>query len=130
MNRRFVDRLFVYGTLMTGEVRADLLGRATKVVSATTSGRLYHLRYGYPALIDVDDGEVEGELVVVPDLEDRLVELDDYEGELYRRVVRAVRTAEGITQAWCFVVDERAEAGLVADGALRVRGRWRPQDGA
>ena len=97
-----------------------------EVLDASTHGRLFHLRYGYPALIDTPDGRVFGELIVLPDLEGRLEALDDYEGDLYRRVRRAVQTeARGDVEAWCYVVDRDHEATLVADGAVFLpNGRW------
>lgn len=118
--------IFVYGTLMRGHARADLLAGATDVTPASTHGRLYHLPYGYPALIDSPDGRVHGELVVMPDLDGRLETLDDYEGDLYRRVRREVRCERrGAVEAWCYVVDRDHEAVLVADGAVFLaNGRW------
>jgi gamma-glutamylcyclotransferase (GGCT)/AIG2-like uncharacterized protein YtfP len=121
-----VNRLFVYGTLMSGQERAEMLGGVSSVVAASTFGRLYHLRYGYPALIDVEDGRAHGELVTVEDLEARLSALDAYEGDLYRRVRRTVALdGDETAEAWCYVVDVREEPRLVADGAIRVwDGRW------
>ncbi len=124
-----MNRLFVYGTLMRGEVRADLLADARDVRAASTHGRLYHLPFGYPAIVDAEDGEVHGELVTFDDLEARLPALDDYEGDEYRRVVRSIRVEGAVTTAWCYVVDPAFEADLVAQGARRVRsGQWRGRD--
>lgn len=124
-----MNALFVYGTLMRGEARADLLVGAKGHRPAITHGRLYHLPYGYPAIVDVEDGEVHGELVTFDDLDALLPALDAYEGDLYRRVAREVRVDDSIAQAWCYVLDSDLEAVLVAQGAQRVpSGRWRGRD--
>lgn len=117
-----MNRLFVYGTLMRGQVRADLLDGAP-ALPATTHGRLYHLPAGYPALVDVREGVVHGELVTIdPAI---LTALDDYEGDEYRRVVRTVRSEAGAQEAWCYVVRADDEAAWVARGAVYVAsGRW------
>ncbi len=117
-----MNRLFVYGTLMRGQVRADLLGDAPRV-AATTHGRLYHLPPGYPAIVDVPEGVVHGELVTIDPAS--LPALDDYEGDEYRRVVRVVATAEGPVDAWCYVFPPEDEAAWVAAGAVGIpSGRW------
>jgi gamma-glutamylcyclotransferase (GGCT)/AIG2-like uncharacterized protein YtfP len=61
------DRLFAYGTLMTGFSRRPLLGAAVLEGSGRIRGSLYHFGE-YPGLV-LDGGDwVTGELYRVPDL--------------------------------------------------------------
>lgn len=72
--------IFVYGTLMSGfeNHQRYLDGHVLEIKKATVEGELFHLRYGYPALAP-GKGRVEGELILVKDLESLLPELDELE---------------------------------------------------
>ena len=95
-------RLFVYGTLAPGRsnehVLADLTGDWQP---ASTRGMLLPdgcaISYGFPALIldDPDAGEVEGLLFVSADLPAFWPDLDEFEGDGYRRVITTITTAAG-----------------------------------
>ena len=86
------DRLFSYGTLMTGFSRRPLLGEARLEGPARIRGSLYHFGE-YPGLVLDGRGWVAGELYHVPDLPARLPILDreewcdpeDETGSLYVR---------------------------------------------
>ena len=118
----FPRALFVYGTLMRGEVRERLLCQHAprRWAPARARGRLLHLG-AYPGLVD-GDGEVRGELVELDDPGAALRELDDVEdfagygssGSLYRRVVIDVAGEP----AWTYRY-------LGADGAVIESGDWR-----
>ncbi|MCL6634359.1 MAG: gamma-glutamylcyclotransferase [Peptococcaceae bacterium] len=95
--------LFAYGTLMSGFGNHEryLGGRVLKIERATVEGELYHLRYGYPALVP-GAGRVAGELILVKDLEALLPQLDaleDYfgpgEDNMYERVEVEALTESG-----------------------------------
>ncbi len=123
-----MNRLFVYGTLMQAQARADLLKRVRSVKPASTSGRMYHLRPGYPALVDDGDGVVHGELVSLDDLAAQWATLDAYEGDLYRRIEKRVCVGASECSAWCYVVDAAREPALLAAGAVLVPGGlWEPR---
>jgi gamma-glutamylcyclotransferase (GGCT)/AIG2-like uncharacterized protein YtfP len=118
-----VDRLpmFVYGTLMSGGDRAELLrGLARRV--ATVRGTLYDLPAGYPALVLDGGGRVHGELVDPPDAR-LLGVLDAYEGVaegLYDRVAVDAKVGLRTMRAWTYVLDApRARNGRIVRG-----GRW------
>lgn len=115
--------VFVYGTLMSGRVRAGLL-QGLRRLPARVTGRLYDLPAGYPALVLAGEHDVFGELVESPGAR-RLALLDDYEGVadgLYRREIVQVRSALGTTPAWAWVMTDPHALG----GVLIQSGRWRP----
>lgn len=116
-----IQELFVYGTLLTGEDQAGLLGQASRI-PATTRGTLWGLPAGYPALAG-GHGVVHGELVTLADR--RLLEiLDRYEGVdegLYRRVRIDVLVGLRTQIAWAY----RMENPRARGGRLLRSGRWR-----
>ena len=69
------DRLFTYGTLMTGFSRRPLLGGAVLEGLGRIRGSLYHFGE-YPGVVLDGGGWVAGELYHVPDLPARLPVLD------------------------------------------------------
>ena len=75
------DRLFAYGTLMTGFSRRPLLGAAVLEGGGRIRGSLYHFG-DYPGVVLDDRGWVTGELYRVPDLAARLPELDEPSGAI------------------------------------------------
>ena len=57
-----VTTIFCYGTLMRGQINhARYCADALTIEPAVTTGRLYHLPMGYPAMIEADDGQVFGQ---------------------------------------------------------------------
>lgn len=105
--------LFVYGTLMSGEVEhARVVSRGRK---ARIRGRLLALPAGYPGAI-AGEGTIHGELADVEDW----AALDAYEGapSLFRRVVvRASRE-----HAWAYFYAGSLEgASPIASGDWRQR---------
>ena len=117
--------LFVYGTLLSGEPNASMLGALARR-PALVFGRIYHLPAGYPAVTLGGDQPVHGELL--PTLSPSLLRLlDHYEGledGLYRRV--EVRAITGLEQhpAWIYVMDDPEARG----GRRIPSGRWRSFD--
>lgn len=115
--------VFVYGTLMPGQSRWDLLapyavGDATR---DQISGRLIDTGYGYPGLIDLGaDTTVHGWVVDLdnPRTSEALAYLDEIEGTaagLYAREV--VCTASGRT-CWTYRYLQPAA------GMRNLRGSW------
>lgn len=104
-----VDGVFVYGTLLLGECRADVIEAAGPRVDATTAGRLFDVA-DFPGLVD-GAGTVHGEYVRLAHVEAALRTLDEYEGfrgyakadeSLYHRVIRLVETPDGSKPAWTY----------------------------
>ena len=126
-----VKHLFVYGTLMRGQANHDrFCADALTIEPAVTTGRLYHLPMGFPALIDADDGQVFGEAVSFPDLNEALLLMDRLEGydaarpddSMYVRVIRYVRLLVGgeIVSAFVYLWNGALPKGTV----LSASGRW------
>ena len=126
------DRLFTYGTLMTGFSRRPLLGAALLEGRGRIRGSLYHFG-DYPGLVLDDGGWVAGELYRVPDLPARLPVLDreewydpaDEAGSLYvRRTVAVHGVGAESREAWVYAHNERF--GAAAGRGPRVEsGDWR-----
>jgi gamma-glutamylcyclotransferase (GGCT)/AIG2-like uncharacterized protein YtfP len=126
------DRLFAYGTLMTGFSRRRLLGAALLEGPGRIRGSLYHFG-DYPGVVLDDAGWVAGELYRVPDLPARLPALDEAEWcdptdearSLYVRRTVPVHAAGGrIRDAWVYAYNERF--GPAAGRGARVEsGDWR-----
>jgi gamma-glutamylcyclotransferase (GGCT)/AIG2-like uncharacterized protein YtfP len=122
-----IRHLFVYGTLMAGEVNAHHLEGLPREAALVTA-RL-HDRGAYPALA-LGEGEVRGELVELP-LE-RLAGMDALEGcrpggapgGLYRRSVLTARGSAGPCRAYAYIMDDAARFPPIASGDWRsVAGR-------
>lgn len=80
---RKINKLFVYGTLLQGELKSQHLERCNLVETLELPGELYDTQQGYPAaLFDTDSREtVTGELYeICGDVDERLRELDKVEG--------------------------------------------------
>lgn len=97
-----INHVFVYGTLLSGMDNFHLIEPyAEKIVPGETAGELYHLTYGYPALLE-GHVAVQGELVRFTDVTAALPVLDHLEGYYgpghpdnhYERSQCRVRTAD------------------------------------
>ena len=128
-----ITRVFVYGTLLRGEANhARFCADTLTIESASTTGRLYHLPAGFPALVEDAGGIAYGEAMTFPDLEGTLARLDSLEGyrpehaerSLYIRRVQSVTLSStgGAVLAYCYVW-----RGPLPEGAVLVlSGRWAP----
>jgi gamma-glutamylcyclotransferase (GGCT)/AIG2-like uncharacterized protein YtfP len=123
-----VDRLFVYGTLRTGETARSLIAdHVAQSEPATCSGVLIGFP-DYPGLIDGETGVVTGELVTLTDLAAAFALIDAYEGDDFIRILKRVHKADGTDEwAWCYVLADRrlAEVGTEIPSGDWVR--WRSQ---
>ena len=134
-------RLFVYGTLLSGQPNARLLAGAACLGPAATTARFHLLDcsqladYGcFPGLRAGGDASVKGELYLVDD--GQLAALDRFEGhpDLFTR--REIDLAGG-GRAWAYMVPGArfSEARLIPGGdwrrhrrrqaALRLAGQLR-----
>lgn len=95
-----VTRLFVYGTLMRGESRHDLMDGGVFVESAITEPRFTLVHLGeYPALVDFGSQSVHGEIYMVNTA--LLLRLDAYEGEAYaRQQIKLLQTKPAAAYVW------------------------------
>src|ERR1700757_4318311 len=106
-------RLATYGTLSPGRINhselAELQGAWRK---GTVRGRLveggWGSALGYPGLILDSEGPViEVHLFESPDLPHHWTRLDEFEGDGYRRVVTQVQAADGVVNAFIYVLASR-----------------------
>ena len=129
-----IERVFVYGTLLRGEANHDRFCQdALGVEPASTTGRLYDLGVGFPAMVSSAFGTVYGEVITFPDINAALAGLDVLEGyhpdrpgqSLYLRRVQTVTLLDSGAEvpAYCYVW-----RGLLPAGAVPVpSGRWSPR---
>lgn len=105
----FFCNLFVYGTLMDPETRADVLGRNAPysepdTLSGFRADEVIIEGLTYPALYADTSSMVHGAIVVIH--EDELRVLDEYETDVYER--RMVTLMSGKV-AWTFIRKEQPE---------------------
>ena len=92
-------RVFVYGTLRRGGSNNFRMDGCKWLGPAGVNAHLYEVDW-YPGLVlDEDAAEVVGDLYEVPN--EKMPELDKFEGSEYRRVRAMVQTAEDTAMsAW------------------------------
>jgi gamma-glutamylcyclotransferase (GGCT)/AIG2-like uncharacterized protein YtfP len=114
-----IDKLFVYGTLMEGEIRHPILENwcdHLAGIRATAPGLLFDSGKNFPAMFPAERAgqEVRGELYPVVDLKKAFEMLDIVEtvrrygstGSLFRRAVLRVRAEDGNSYvAWAYLYD-------------------------
>ena len=131
-----VKHLFVYGTLMRGKTNhARFCADALTIEPAVTTGCLYHLPMGFPAMLEADDGQVLGEAMTFPDIEAVLSQTDLLEGfdplrldsSMYRRLVLPVLiepSGQRVT-AWTYVWNRALPQGATPlPGGRWARRTW------
>ncbi len=132
-----LDTLFVYGTLMRGEPRHHLIAdRVIAACPARCEGALVHMG-AYPAMLAHDPilppdvrSWIQGELLLVDDLESLLPTLDRVEGcakpgapgGLYHRVRRNVEMGVLQREAWVYLLEDAVKPGpVIPSGSWKVR---------
>ena len=125
--RPVIEHLFVYGTLMSGEVRhGELSPYVESRVNGSAKGVLYDLD-DYPGM-KIGEGLVHGELVKMNDVESCLNDMDSIEGfygyerknSLYKRTIVLIQTNEGSRWAWTYLYSGHLEENY------RIKsGRWK-----
>ena len=125
--RPVIEHLFVYGTLMSGEVRyGELSPYVESSGNGTTKGVLYDLD-DYPGM-KTGEGLVHGELVKMNDVESCLKDMDSIEGfygyesknSLYERTIVLIQTNDGAKWAWTYFY-----SGDVGENTRIKSGRWK-----
>ncbi|WP_366924687.1 gamma-glutamylcyclotransferase [Metallumcola ferriviriculae] len=126
--------VFVYGTLMDGfwnyekHLKPHVIGKW----EAWVSGTLYHLREGYPALLE-GDNPVYGNLVQCRQFDKAIAILDRLEGyhgpghtNLYERITKAVFLHDGeVFEAFTYVYSPARLHEVEKFGILIPSGSWR-----
>ena len=129
-----ISRLFVYGTLKQGMSNHDrFCGDALTIEPAATTGRLYHLPYGFPAMFDAPDGQVFGEVMTFPDIEKTIEAMDYLEGYHptgrchYLRIAKQVtiRSKNKTVLAWVYVYPQDRLEEIMRIGEVVSGGCWR-----
>lgn len=131
--------IFVYGTLMTGERAYTLFAASSsRQLPARLPNALLYTTGGYPIAVDCvqasanDEPAVWGELhwLQAERYSTLLAELDAYEGDEYRRVLRVVEVSGALTdvddavhqvEAWVYLGD----AAYAAQYPAIATGNWR-----
>lgn len=126
-----LDRLFVYGTLRSGQTARSLIANSIKrSAPARCTGQIYAFPMGYPGYVEVPGGQVVGEVIWLADLAATFGLLDAYEGDDFARVIKQVTvTADaqpGLAagdQIWTWIYT-LADPSAVQHGALIEDGDW------
>jgi gamma-glutamylcyclotransferase (GGCT)/AIG2-like uncharacterized protein YtfP len=112
-----LKRLFVYGTLAPGEANEHMLNKLAgswqpASIRARHDQQGWGLTMGYPAIVlDEHADRIDGLVFTSIDLALYWPELDDFEGEAYRRVVARVMLEDGTrTDAYVYELGVRAGA--------------------
>ncbi|MEM7008292.1 MAG: gamma-glutamylcyclotransferase family protein [Thermodesulfobacteriota bacterium] len=76
-----INKVFVYGTLLQGEVRSQYMADCKLLKTLEIPGHLYDTKRGYPtAIIDEDsDNKIFGELYLMDRPQEKLEQLDEVE---------------------------------------------------
>jgi len=129
-----ISRLFVYGTLKQGmSNHGRFCGDALTIEPAATTGRLFHLPYGFPAMFDAPDGQVFGEVMTFPDIEKTIEAMDYLEGYRptgrchYLRIAKQVtiRSKNKTVLAWVYVYPQDRLEEIMRIGEVVSGGCWR-----
>jgi gamma-glutamylcyclotransferase (GGCT)/AIG2-like uncharacterized protein YtfP len=114
-------RLFVYGSLLFGEIHNTRLGGSRLLGAARTEPRYTLVDLGpYPALLDEGTTSVSGELYEVA--ADVLAALDEFEGhpDEFRRLPVRLLTGES-AEAYVFPRERAPQTRVIASGSWRAR---------
>ena len=112
-------KVFVYGTLLTGEGNAHW-ARGARRTPAWATGTIHDTGYGFPAFVRSGETRIQGELLTVDD--EGFKSMDRLEGypRLYRREEIDVFTSQGRARAWVYIMNRLPEGAKVIAG-----GDWR-----
>lgn len=124
-SHEILDRLFVYGTLRTGQTARSLVAnQIDRCVKATTTGAIYAFPMGHPGFVEGDGiGRVVGEVLWLTELAATFGLLDAYEGADFARVIRKVTLEDSNEQVWAWVY-ALADPSTIRFGTLIEHGDW------
>lgn len=121
-------KVFVYGTLISGERNAHWAGNARRQ-KAWTLGTIHDTGYGFPAFVKGGRTRIVGEVLTVGD--DGFRSMDRLEGypSLYRREqIRVHLSGGGQVLAWVYIMNRLPEGAPVIESGDWVAYR-RSKDG-
>jgi len=110
---------------------------ALTIEPAVTTGCLYHLPYGFPAMFDAPDGQVFGEVMTFSNLKETLKRLDYLEGyrpsgsSHYERIVKHVKLLTEDSKpmckidAWVYVFPSTRLPFMASTAEYIPNGNWR-----
>jgi len=108
-------------------------GDAISIEPAVTTGCLFHLPYGFPAMFDAPDGRVFGEVISFSNVEEKIQRMDYLEGyrpEGNSHYLRIHKTATLISlnrdvTVWIYVYPAERIKEVQRAGRLVTNGDWR-----
>lgn len=110
-----MEYLFVYGTLLQDfkhEIRKEIEEHLQFISKATIKGALYDLG-NYPGYVEVPDGEVQGELYLVSEIDKVFEVLDRYEGlfdddpEYIRKKIAVQLPGGEDIESWIYIFQQQ-----------------------
>lgn len=120
-----VNKIFVYGTLLSGEVRHSLIQELTDGIFTPGIALGELLNFGaWPGMIS-GDGVVIGELYTLTDVDQALDVLDVIECVsigLFRREVVDILSDDGVDEAWVYFFNDTDMEKL---GKIIESSNWR-----
>lgn len=129
-----MNNIFVYGTLMKGfeNHKNYLSDYIIEERNGWLRGKLYHLPYGYPAVIE-GEGIVHGEIYVVRDIKQLLLRLDwleDYNQhgseDMYIRTIRRVTDVfNNLRMCYVYLWSPKRLDELLKNGIYIDNGNWK-----
>lgn len=115
-------KIFVYGTLLTGERNAHCAGAARRQ-RGWTCGTIYDTGYGFPAFVTRGRTHIVGEVLTAND--EQFHSMDRLEGypRLYRREqIQVNLDGGGRVLAWVYIMNDLPKgAKVIESGNWRIR---------
>jgi len=111
-----IEKVFVYGTLMHGEIRSPTLMSYSNGEPQTATSRGVMLNLGdYPGMIAGDEGIIQGEVYQIDQVYPTLQTLDAIEGfygydsshSLFTRTIVQIDSEHGPEWAWTYVYNQQ-----------------------
>lgn len=124
---------FVYGTLKSGEGNHHRLVGVKDMKSASISGTIYDLPYGYPTVTIEGNGKVYGEIYTFHDMTKALESMDMLEGyipgrnenNLYDRILTMAKDESGVEYlTWTYIAGIRLLEIIPTQGNKIESGIW------
>jgi len=121
-----IRKLFVYGTLLKGEIRSNYLNDTKLLDSIEIPGEIYDTEKGYPAAAFCDNSNsvIAGELYDIGSMGERLMhKLDMVEGtniDLFKRTVIEHNNSNIVT----YIAGRSLEGKLIPENRIKS-GSWR-----